>query len=120
MSFQIKINKALKACIIATAMPFILGASTISGTSGENKKGNKYSLSNLNLYSKQKAINFSLLKTPSLYGGSSILNQQFNTSSGIQINTTMQFHKGNTVYTFPYKLRLKISKFKVPTPSPAH
>ncbi|MFY8128289.1 MAG: hypothetical protein ACOVMM_07905 [Chitinophagaceae bacterium] len=119
MSNQINIKKAFAASLIAVSVPFILGASTISGTTGETKKNSKYSLSNLSLYSK-KAINFNLFKSPSLYSGSSILNQQTNTPSGIQINTSMQFNRGNTTYIFPYKLKLKVSKFKLPAPTPTH
>lgn len=119
MNFQKNINKVFATSFMAMAMPFILGASTISGTSGESKKNSKYSLSNLNAYSK-KAINFSLFKNPNLYSGSAILNQQTNTQSGIQINTAMQFHRGNTTYIFPYKLKLKVSKFKLPAPTPTH
>lgn len=118
MNIQKNINKVLAVTIVAVSVPFFLGASTISGTSGETKKTNKYSLSNLNLYSR-KAINFNLFKSPNLYSGSTILNQT-NTPSGIQINTSMQFQRGNTTYIFPYKLKLKVSRFKLPAPTPTH
>ena len=94
MKFLNTINKFVAVAFLATVMPFVLGASTITGTSEESKKSSKYSLSNLNLYSK-KAVNFSLLKTPSLYNGSTVLLQQNNTQGGIQLNTSIQFNKGN-------------------------
>jgi hypothetical protein len=81
----------------------------------DNKTKEKYSLNNLNKYSAKK---YSL---PSLRSG-----YQFKTSweagqqvsaNGIEVYSMLRYEKGNTAYVFPYKYKVKTSRFVTPSSS---
>ena len=102
------------ACFILAAK--IALASFITGTIDENRKNNKYALKNFNRTSLGK---YSLTTfRPSLYDfkGSQILRSQSNSmSNSFEVNSLMRFESGNTSYIFPYKYKVKVSKFVTPS-----
>lgn len=101
------IAKAIVAMFLVMIMPAAFASLSLTGTVDETKKSSKYSLSNINKYSK-KSFSLSLLRSSLSYKGS-LLNQPDNN------NSIITFNGGNTTYVLPYKLKLKAPKFKTPT-----
>jgi hypothetical protein len=87
-------------------------ASISSGIADERAKNSKYSLKNLGLRNK-KFVPISSLKSDLLFSGSQILNFKKN---GGELNSLMEFDRGNTTYVFPYKFKVRVPKFKTPSP----
>ena len=108
------IKKIAVASIFLMAAQVAFAAFSFTGVADENNKNNKYSLKNLSRYS-NKAYSLSHLKSTLQYRGSLIVNQHNNTS-GLEINSLMEFDKGNTTYVLPYKFKVKVPKFKTPSP----
>ena len=96
-------------------MMHIASASISStGTSDDKMKNNKYSLKNFSTL--RHTFSIYSLKSRLRYTSSDIISQ-FHTSEGLSINTMMTYDKGNTTYIMPYKYKVRIPKFKTPTPN---
>ncbi len=110
-------KKILVASICLIAMQVVLASTVLTGIVDEQAKAKKYSLSNLHHLSR-KNISLFNLKSGLLYRGSQIFSDKStknnnNTSEFISI---LQFERGNTTYIMPYKMKIKVPKFKTPTP----
>ena len=104
------IQKTAVAAVLVLAVQVAI-ASISSGIADERTKNGKYSLKNLGLHS-HKFVSISYLKSDLLFSGSQVLNNKKTT----EMNSLMQFDRGNTTYVFPYKFKVKVPKFKTPTP----
>lgn len=97
----------------------ILGAHVALGSfiGSVDEKGSKYSLKNLN---KSFFKNYSLASLKSSayrFKGSQILNSRKDIkNNSLEVKSVMRFENGNTAYVFPYKYRVKVSKFITPSP----
>ncbi|MBA4197544.1 MAG: hypothetical protein C0459_08310 [Chitinophaga sp.] len=107
-------KKFAAAMLLIMVAQVAFASLSFSGITDENTKNNKYSLKNLGNYS-NKAFSLSHLRATLQYRGSIVLNQKTNTA-GIELNSALQYDKGNTTYVLPYKLKVKVPKFKTPTP----
>lgn len=106
------------ALAVALAMVTQLAIGSFIGSSTSNDRRDKYSLKNFNK-SLTKNYSLSAFRAGNFqFGGSQVINSQrsiFNNS--VEVSSIMRFENGNTAYVFPYKYRVKASKFKTPTPS---
>ncbi len=110
--------KSIKFSKIAFALLLILAteaaiAAISSGISDERNKNSKYSLRILSRYS-HKFIPLGTLKADLLLSGSQIVSQN-KISGGSDLNSLLQFYHGNTTYSFPYKFKIRVPKFKTPS-----
>ena len=101
------------ACFIMAV--HIALASFFTGTVDE-RKGNKYALRNFNrsVLGKYSLTTFH----PGLFDfrGSDLLNSRMNFNSGsMEVNSMMRFESGNTAYIYPYKYKVRVSKFVTPS-----
>lgn len=108
------IQKIAFATIFLMAVQVAFASISFTGITDERNKNMKYSLKNLSLYS-HKSISISGLKSELEFKGSSTVSQR-NNASGIEINSTMQYDKGNTTFVFPYKVKIKIYRDKIRIP----
>ncbi|MDB5229355.1 MAG: hypothetical protein JWN76_160 [Chitinophagaceae bacterium] len=104
------------ACLVLAV--HLAYASFVSGTTGtvDERRNNKYTLKNFNrsVLTKYSLTTF----RPSLYDfkGSQTLRSQSAMGSGsMEVNSLMRFENGNTAYIFPYKYKMKVSKFVTPS-----
>lgn len=86
---------------------------SVSSTSGNSAKKEKFTLKNFNK-------NFKNISVVSLTNGLSykrtqVSSQQSN-NNGMQLNGVMHYEKGNTTYIYPYKHKVNVPKFKAPSP----
>jgi hypothetical protein len=84
---------------------------SISGIVDEKNKNNKYSLSSLGNYSK-RGLSLNAIKADLQYKGLKTSTPLMATGGTVMGN--LQFGQGNTVYVYPYKIKVKVPKFKTP------
>ena len=105
-------QKWLVALCLVCITHISLGSFT--GTTDESTK-NKYSLKNFNKNFYKKASPYSI-RAGFEYKGVQIVSQQ-TTPAGVSFNSVIRFEKGNTIYIYPYRHTVIVSKFKTPTPT---
>lgn len=109
-------NKSVKKTILmlGISLHLVLAAVAFTGIVDEKAKNSKFTLNSLNKYSK-KGLSLSAIKSNLNYKGLTLAN---NNSSLMQANTELnsllQYNNGNTSYIYPYKIKVKVPKFKVP------
>lgn len=87
-------------------------AASTSGADDKNK--NKYSLKNLNKLAKNYSL--SSLHLNRLNSTEFTPLSPTTGTDGVQNNSFVSVQKGNTTYVFPYKYKIKVPRFKTPTP----
>ena len=107
------IQKAFIVTIFIMVVPFAFASLTISGTIDEANRSSKFSLKNINKYT-QKSFSLSLLRTNLQNNGTLTLK---NFSFNSEANSFIQINNGNTTYVLPYKFKVKVPKFKTPSPN---
>lgn len=85
---------------------------SVSSTSGNSAKKEKFTLKNFNKNFKNVSV-VSLTNGLS-YKGAQVFVQQRN--NGLELNGVMHYEKGNTTYIYPYKHKVNVPKFKAPSP----
>lgn len=90
----------------------VLASISFTGIVDENNK-NKYSLKNLSSLS-HRSLSLSNFKLGLQFKGSDALSQT-TISNGTEINSMLCFSRGNTSYIMPYKFKVKVPKFKIPS-----
>jgi len=91
-------------------------AFTLSGISTEKRgKQSKFTLKNLNLLN-SKSLSYSSLKSTMQYKSIQTLGlSKGNTNA--EMNSMLRFDNGNSSFVFPYKFKVKVPKFKTPSPA---
>lgn len=92
-------------------------AFTLSGVTTEKRgKQSKFTLKNLNLLN-SKSLSYSSLRSTMQYKSIQTLGLQLKVNNGTEINSMLRFDNGNSSFVFPYKFKVKVPKFKTPSPS---
>lgn len=92
-------------------------AFTLSGISTEKKgKQSKYTLKNLTLLN-SKSLSYSSLKSTMQYKSIQTLGLQLKGNNSSEMNSMLRFDNGNSSFVFPYKFKVKVPKFKTPSPA---
>jgi hypothetical protein len=91
-------------------------AFTLSGITTEKRgKQSKFTLKNLNLLN-SKSLSYSSLKSTMQYKSIQTIGLQLKGSNN-EMNSMLRFDNGNSSFIVPYKFKVKVPKFKTPTPS---
>ena len=114
-----KVTHIMFATFILTAMLGKVALGSFSSSADEKNK-NKFSLKNLSKLSK----NYSLYSLKSLnyqFKGIYNFNQPEHSASdtssnSVEFNSMIRMENGNTTYVFPYKYKVRVPRFKTPTP----
>lgn len=113
---KMKLFKYIQKIAIAITLVMIVqvlyASSSFSGGKDNKKESNKYSLKNLSKYS-NKPLSLNVAKY-TFKLNSTTLDNELMRSNNI---STIQFTKGNTTFIYPYKMKIKVPKFKTPTPN---
>ena len=92
-------------------------AFTLSGVSTEKRgKQTKFTLKNLNLLN-SKSLSYSSLRSTMQYKSIQTLGLQLKGSNNSEMNSMLRFDNGNSSFVFPYKFKVKVPKFKTPSPA---
>ena len=111
---KMQINRHIKKLVLATtfvfAMQVVFAAFTFTGNKNNRETSNKYSLKYYTSLSK-KGVSISstrfLLRMK--------LSELNTVPSMLQNSSHLELTKGNTTFIYPYKLKVKVAKFKIPT-----
>jgi hypothetical protein len=91
-------------------------AFTLSGVTTEKRgKQTKFTLKNLNLLN-SKSLSYSSLRATMQYKSIQTLGLQLKGNNNTEMNSMLRFDNGNSSFVFPYKFKVKVPKFKTPTP----
>ena len=91
-------------------------AFTLSGITTEKRgKQSKFTLKNLNLLN-SKSLSYSSLKSTMQYKSIQTLGLSKG-SNNAEMNSMLRFDNGNSSFVFPYKFKVKVPKFKTPSPA---
>lgn len=104
------IQKASFVAILLMGIQFAYAAFSFTGIADEKLKTSKYSLKNFSALS-HKGLSFSSLKSSLQYKGPQSLSP-----AGKSDPSTLRFDNGNTSFVYPYKVKVKVPKFKTPAP----
>jgi hypothetical protein len=92
-------------------------AFTLSGISTEKRsKQSKFTLKNLNLIN-SKSLSYNSLKSTMQYKSIQTLGFQLKGNNNSEMNSMLRFDNGNSSFVFPYKFKVKVPKFKTPSPA---
>ena len=92
-------------------------AFTLSGVTTEKRgKQTKFTLKNLNLLN-SKSLSYSSLRSTMQYKRIQTLGFQLKGNNNTEMNSMIRFDNGNSSFVFPYKFKVKVPKFKTPSPT---
>ncbi len=101
--------------MLIMSLHLAIAAFAFTGIVDDKAKNSKFTLRSLNNFSK-KGLSLSAIKSNLHYKGLSLtgnsLLQQNNDA-----NSMLQYNNGNTTYIYPYKIKVKVPKFKTPQES---
>ena len=107
------IKKTAFVALLAMGIQVVYAAFSFTGIVDEKSKNSKYSLKNLNALS-HKGLSFSSLKSSLQYRGVQGITSVKESITGLEVNSMLRFDNGNTTYIYPYKFKVKASKFRTP------
>ena len=115
MLMQFKLAKKAPMVMLILSLHLAIAAFAFTGIVDDKAKNSKFTLRSLNNFSK-KGLSLSAIKSNLHYKGLSLtgngLMQQNN-----DMNSMLQYNNGNTTYIYPYKIKVKVPKFKTPQES---
>ena len=102
------------AFLLLIAVKLAFASIGVSGISDDKLKTTKYSLKNFS--SLRHTFSLNSLKSKLHYSSSDVYSQS-NFNSSTQMNSMMKYDKGNTTYIMPFNYKVKVPKFKTPSPN---
>lgn len=113
MIYKPQIQKLILATLLLLAVHFVFAAFTtiVTGHSGLKSKTSKYTLKNISKFS-NRGMSLGNLRYPLQMKPTELLS----TPRGLEMNRGLEFTKGNTTFIYPYKIKIKVPKFKAPSP----
>jgi hypothetical protein len=107
-------NSVKKAPLVMllVSLHLAIAAFAFTGIVDDKAKSSKFTLKSLNSFSK-KGLSLSAIKSNLQYKGITF------TGNGLMMqntdmNTMLQYNTGNTTYIYPYKIKVKVPRFKTP------
>lgn len=108
------ISKTLFVAILVLCIQAVYAAFSLTGIADEKARSSKYSLKNISNLS-HKGLSFTSLKSGLQYRGMQQPGLSRETVTGLEISSSLRYDNGNTTYIYPFKFKVKASKFKTPT-----
>jgi hypothetical protein len=118
MKAKQNIKKISFSIILMMAIQVAYAAFSFTGITDEHTKNSKYSLKNLNSFSR-KGLTYSAMKSSLQFKGMQLLSNKDNQNNS-EMNYMMRFENGNSTFVYPYKFKVRVpTKFKTPV-APHH
>ncbi|HPH23698.1 MAG TPA: hypothetical protein PLW32_07445 [Chitinophagaceae bacterium] len=112
---QVKhIQKIAFAILLVFAAQFVFAAFTTTGKKNNKQTESKYTLKNLSSFT-NKGLSLSSIRY-----NSKLLANDVTPAGSMSIGNSinhLQMQSGNTTFIYPYKAKIKVPKFKTPSPS---
>lgn len=109
-----KATQILCFTFLLTALLTKVAMGAFSGSADEKNKS-KFSLKNLSKLSKTYSL-YSLKSNNYQFKGIYNFNQPEKNENNLEFNSMIRMENGNTTYVFPYKYKVRVPRFKTPTP----
>ena len=116
-------NRSKLILTLTLAVTLLVGVQTghdaftlSGGTTDKRGKQSKFTLKNLNLLN-SKSLSYSSLRSTMQYKSIQTLGFQLKGNNNTEMNSMLRFNNGNSSFVFPYKFKVKVPKFKTPSPS---
>jgi hypothetical protein len=119
MKKQNHIHKIVLAVLLVMVGQVVFAfTSTSSGHSTEKNAAKKYSLYSLSNIGKfnTKALSLNSAKY-TFHLKPTELNGSLSTKGSLVTGNNVEFTKGNSTFIYPYKVKVKVPKFKAPSPT---
>jgi len=116
VSQQSNSKKWAIAVILLFSMQLAYAALSFTGIIDEKTKTSKYSLRSLHQYSR-KGLSLNAIKSTLQYRGMFFPLNSSSSFTKTEMTSMIQYDNGNTTYIYPYKIKVKVPKFKTPQPS---
>lgn len=118
MKTRQNIQKIGISILLVMAIQVGYAAFSFTGITDEHTKNSKYSLKNLNSFSR-KGLTYSSMKSSLQFKGTQLLLNKDN-QNNTEVNSMLRFDNGNATFVYPYKFKVKVAtKFKTPA-APHH
>jgi hypothetical protein len=109
-------RKRINTAILTAALLLVVAQGAFASFTGSSDdRINRFSLKNLNKYTKSYSLT-GLRPSAFQFRGSQDLDL-LKTDNSLEINSMIRLERGNTTYIFPYKYKVKVPKFKTPSPT---
>ena len=108
------IKKVSIALLLLLGVRLAFASITFTGMSDDKLKVSKYSLKNLG--SLHHTVSLNTLKFGLRYTSSDVYSFT-NSRNNVQMNSIMRYDKGNTTFIMPFSYKVKVPKFKTPSPN---
>ena len=116
MSQESNSKKWAIAVILLFSMQLAYAALSFTGIIDEKTKTSKYSLRSLHQYSR-KGLSLNAIKSTLQYRGMFFPLNSSSSFTKTEMTSMIQYDNGNTTYVYPYKIKVKVPKFKTPQPN---
>ena len=101
--------------MLIMSLHLAIAAFAFTGIVDDKAKNSKFTLRSLNNFSK-KGLSLSEIKSNLHYKGLTLTNNSLMQQNNDK-NSMLQYNNGNTTYIYPYKIKVKVPKFKTPQES---
>jgi len=101
--------------MLIMSLHLAIAAFAFTGIVDDKAKNSKFTLRSLNNFSK-KGLSLSAIKSNLHYKGLTLTNNSLMQQNNDK-NSMLQYNNGNTTYIYPYKIKVKVPKFKTPQES---
>lgn len=101
--------------MLIMSLHLAIAAFSFTGIVDDKAKNSKFTLRSLNNFSK-KGLSLSAIKSNLHYKGLTLTNNSLMQQNNDK-NSMLQYNNGNTTYIYPYKIKVKVPKFKTPQES---
>jgi hypothetical protein len=115
MLTQIKSARKAPMVMLIMSLHLAIVAFAFTGIVDDKAKNSKFTLNSLHNFSK-KGLSLSAIKSSLHYKGVT-LNSNSMMLQNTDLNSMLKYNNGNTTYIYPYKIKVKVPKFKTPQDS---
>ena len=116
MTVRKHIRKIAIATILLAGVQFAFAAFTLTGITEKKAKDSKYTLKNLPSLT-AKAVSYSSLKYSLHLKSTTQVTSKNSLRNGVEVSSMLRYDNGNTSFVYPYKFKVKVPKFKTPSPA---
>jgi len=113
MKQETNIKKLAFALLLVFAGQFVFASFTTTGKKNNKQSESKYTLKNLSSFT-HKGLSLNSIRYNSKLLASDYSSNNFMKNSAAN---HVQMQNGSTTFIYPYKAKVKVPKFKTPTPS---
>lgn len=110
------IKKITIASLLIVGVQMAFAAFTLTGITEKKAKDSKYTLKNMHHLS-AKAASYSSLKYSLYLKSTAAITTQSTLTNGVEVSSVLRYDNGNTSFVYPYKFKVKVPKFKTPSPA---